>query len=197
MIEKSVIFGEENSYMNEIQQEKIDTVHDYIDNLVPKQQTKKEKPQQKKLSRSLSQNSQQGQTILELMGNTPLIKLSKIYNKPQVHVYAKQETFNPSGSVKDRAAYYMIKKAEENGKLVLEKRILEPTSGNTGIALAMIGAAKGYQVTLVMPACVSIERRRILEAYGAEVILTPGNEGTDGAIRKAHALFRENPKNYF
>jgi cysteine synthase B len=107
------------------------------------------------------------------------------------------EGANPSGSVKDRPAYYMIKKAEESGELTRDKIILEPTSGNTGIALAMIGAAKGYKVILTMPKCVSIERRRILEAFGTEIILTPGCDGTDGAIRKAHKLLEENPRIYF
>jgi len=107
------------------------------------------------------------------------------------------EGLNPGGSVKDRPALYMIKKAEEEGILTPEKTILEPTSGNTGIALAMIGAAKGYRVKLIMPDCVSEERRRILEALGAEVILTPGEKGTDGAIYLAHRLLAENPDLYF
>jgi len=136
-------------------------------------------------------------SVLDTIGNTPLVKLERMNKKSGVLFYAKLEACNPGGSVKDRPAYYMIKKAEKTGELSQGKIILEPTSGNTGIALAMIGARKGYQVTLVMPECVSIERRRILEALGAEVILTPGEEGTDGAIRKAHALLTNNPEKYF
>ena len=101
------------------------------------------------------------------------------------------------GSVKDRAAYYMIKKAEESGELTRGKVILEPTSGNTGIAIAMIGAAKGYKVKLCMPMCVSIERRRILEAFGAEVVLTEACAKTDGAIRMAHKILAEQPGQYY
>lgn len=132
-----------------------------------------------------------------MIGNTPLIELYKMNKKPNVRLFAKLESSNPGGSVKDRTAYYMIKKAEESGALSSEKIILEPTSGNTGISLAMIGAAKGYQVILVIPECVSMERRRILEAFGANIVLTPGCEGTDGAIRKAHELLNENPEKYF
>jgi len=138
-----------------------------------------------------------GFNIIDTIGNTPLIELSKVNKKPNVRLLAKLESSNPGGSVKDRAAFYMIKKAEETEILTPKKIILEPTSGNTGIALAMIGAAKGYKVTLVIPECVSIERRRILEAFGANIVLTPGCEGTDGAIRKAHTLLNENPENYF
>ena len=136
--------------------------------------------------------------ILSAIGNTPLIELTKINNHaPNVKLYAKLESANPGGSVKDRPALYMIKKAEESGELTKGKTILEPTSGNTGIALAMIGAAKGYQVTLVMPECVSIERRKILEAFGAHLIITQGCEKTDGAIRKAHELLQKEPEKYF
>ncbi|MBA3062592.1 MAG: cysteine synthase family protein [Atribacteria sp.] len=112
-------------------------------------------------------------------------------------MFGKLEGNNPGGSVKDRPAYYMLKKAEESGELIKGKTILEPTSGNTGIALAMIGAAKGYKVKLCMPECVSLERRRVIEAFGAETILTPGEEGTDGAIRKAHQLISEEPDKYY
>ena len=136
-------------------------------------------------------------SIISCIGNTPLLELKKINFNPEVKIFGKLEGSNPGGSVKDRPAYYMIKNAEETGKLTPKKTILEPTSGNTGIALAMIGAAKGYKVTLVMPSCVSSERQRILEAFGANVILTPGCDGTDGAIQKAHKLLRENPDNYF
>ena len=136
-------------------------------------------------------------SLLFAIGNTPLVELVNLRNNSKVKIFGKLEGCNPSGSVKDRPAYYMIKKAEESGELTKDKIILEPTSGNTGIALAMIGAAKGYQVTLVMPKCVSVERQRILEAFGAEIILTPGSDGTDGAILKAHKLLQDDPERYF
>lgn len=137
-------------------------------------------------------------SILSAIGNTPLVELNKIKNNNlKVKIFGKLESANPGGSVKDRPAYYMIKKAEESGILTKDKIILEPTSGNTGIALAMIGATKGYRVILVMPNCVSVERQRILEAYGAEIILTPGCDGTDGAIHKAHELLKKNPGKYY
>ncbi len=136
-------------------------------------------------------------SILSAIGNTPLVELTHVHDNSKVKIFGKLEGANPSGSVKDRPAYYMINKAEESGELTRDKIILEPTSGNTGIALAMIGAAKGYKVILTMPKCVSIERRRILEAFGTEIILTPGCDGTDGAIRKAHKLLEENPRIYF
>jgi len=110
---------------------------------------------------------------------------------------AKLEGNNPGGSVKDRIAYYMIKKAIESGELVLGKTILEPTSGNTGIALAMIGAAMGYRVKLTMPECVSLERQRAIEAFGAEIDLTAGHQSTDGAIIRAHQIVQENPDQYY
>jgi cysteine synthase B len=135
--------------------------------------------------------------ILSAIGNTPLIEFSNLNHNHKVRIFGKLEGCNPGGSVKDRPAYYMIKKAEESGELNNGKIILEPTSGNTGIALAMIGAAKGYQVTLCMPECVSMERRRVIEAYGAKAILTPAKEGTDGAIRKAYHLINENPGKYY
>jgi len=136
-------------------------------------------------------------SILSAIGNTPLVELTNLNNNLNVRIFGKLEGANPGGSVKDRPAYYMIKKAEELGELTRDKIILEPTSGNTGISLAMIGAAKGYHVALVMPECVSMERRRILEAFGAEVILTPGCDGTDGAIRRSHELLRDDPERYF
>lgn len=135
--------------------------------------------------------------ILSAIGNTPLVELKVLINSPTVRIFGKLEGCNPGGSVKDRPAYYMIQKAEEAGELTKGKIILEPTSGNTGIAVAMIGAAKGYPVTLVMPGCVSMERSRILEAFGAEVILTPAEEGTDGAIRKAHQIVHDEPDKYY
>lgn len=135
--------------------------------------------------------------ILSAIGNTPLVELKILNNGSPVRIFGKLEGCNPGGSIKDRPAYYMIKKAEEAGELTKGKVILEPTSGNTGIAIAMIGAAKGYPVTLVMPGCVSMERSRILEAFGAEVILTPAEEGTDGAIRKAHQIINDEPGKYY
>ncbi|MBA7715631.1 Cysteine synthase B [subsurface metagenome] len=137
-------------------------------------------------------------SILSAIGNTPLIELNNLNNKrPKVRILGKLEGSNPGGSVKDRPAYWMVKKAEESGRLTKGKIILEPTSGNTGIALAMIGAAKGYRVKLCMPECVSTERQRILEALSAEVVLTPAKEGTDGAIRKAHQLLEDESDKYY
>lgn len=137
-------------------------------------------------------------SLLEAIGNTPLIVLNNLNQNPnKVKILGKHESSNPGGSVKDRAAYFMLKKAEESGELTKDKIILEATSGNTGIALAMIGAAKGYPVKLVMPDCVSEERQRILEVYGAEILLSPGEEGTDGAIKRAYQLLSENPDKYY
>jgi cysteine synthase B len=134
--------------------------------------------------------------IIESIGNTPLIELNGMNPNPRVRLMAKLEGANPGGSVKDRPAYYMLKNAIDSGQLVPEKTILEPTSGNTGIALAMIGAALGYRVKLTMPECVSIERRRAIEAFGAEIELTPGPQSTDGAIIRAHQIFEEDPDKY-
>lgn len=137
-------------------------------------------------------------SILSAIGNTPLVELTNLNEKrPRVRIFGKIEGCNPGGSVKDRPAYYMIEKAEESGDLNREKIIIEPTSGNMGIALAMIGAAKGYRVKLFMPECVSTERRLTLEAFGAEVVLTPAREGTDGAIRRAHQTLNEEPECYY
>ena len=135
--------------------------------------------------------------LLSAIGSTPLVELNNLNGNSKVRIFGKLEGSNPGGSVKDRPAYYMLKKAEESGELTRGKTILEPTSGNTGIALAMIGAAKGYKVKLCMPECVSLERRRIIESFGAEAVLTPANEGTDGAIRKAHQLIAEEPGKYY
>src|SRR4030065_735837 len=112
-------------------------------------------------------------SIFHAIGNTPLVELRNLNGNPGVKILGKLEGSNPGGSVKDRPAYYMIIKAEESGKLTKDKTIVEPTSGNMGIALAMIGAAKGYRVKLFMPDCVSTERQRTLAALGAEVMLTP------------------------
>lgn len=135
--------------------------------------------------------------LLSAIGNTTLVKLVNLNGNPRVRVFGKLEGNNPGGSVKDRPAYYMIKKAEESGALNKEKTIVEPTSGNMGIALAMIGAAKGYRVKLYMPECVSIERQLILQAFGAEVVLTPAKEGVDGAISRAHQALNEEPAKHF
>ena len=116
-------------------------------------------------------------SILAGIGNTPMVELTSMNPNRRVRILCKLEGNNPGGSVKDRPAYYMIKEAEKSGQLTHDKIILEPTSGNTGIALAMIGAAKGYKVELCMPGCVSMERKGILEAYGATVILTPAQGG--------------------
>ena len=137
-------------------------------------------------------------SVLSSIGNTPLVELTNLNGKdPRVKIFAKLEGNNPGGSIKDRPAHYMIKAAEESGELANGKTILEPTSGNTGIALAMIGAATGHRVKLCMPACVSVERRAVLEALAAEVELTPASEGTDGAIRKAHRLVAQEPDRYY
>ncbi len=136
-------------------------------------------------------------SIFSAIGNTPLVELMHLNGGKGVRIFGKLEGCNPGGSVKDRPAYYMIKNAEQAGELTHEKVILEPTSGNTGIALAMIAAAKGYQIKLFMPECVSSERRIILQALGADVLLTPAKEGTDGAIRRAHELFEAEPGKYY
>jgi len=135
--------------------------------------------------------------LLSIIGNTPLIELSNINENPKVRILGKFEGANPGGSVKDRPAYYMVQKAEESGELTKDKIILEPTSGNTGIGLAMIAAAKGYSIKLLMPECVSTERQYILGAFGAEVILTPAKEGTDGAIKRAHQIIDNEPYKYY
>jgi S-sulfo-L-cysteine synthase (O-acetyl-L-serine-dependent) len=135
--------------------------------------------------------------ISRAIGNTPLVELKVLSSNPRVRILAKLEGNNPGGSVKDRPALFMLTGAERSGRLTRDRVILEPTSGNTGIALAMLGAARGYRVKLVMPACVSMERRRVLEAYGAELVLSPAGEATDGAIRLAHRILAEDPDRYF
>lgn len=136
-------------------------------------------------------------SVLDCIGNTPIVSLDRIKPSGNVRILAKLEGSNPGGSVKDRTALYMISDAEQKGQLSKESIILEATSGNTGIGLAMVGSAKGYKVKLVMPACVSLERRKILEAFGAELVLSPGDEGTDGAIRLAHRVYEEGRDIYF
>ncbi len=137
---------------------------------------------------------------LALIGNTPLLRLTKVeewLGKKGVEIYAKAEWFNPGGSVKDRPALWMIQDGERQGLLTPEKIILDSTSGNTGIAYALIGAVKGYRVKLVVPANASAERKRILASYGAEVIYSDPLKGSDGAIELAHKIYRQKPNAYF
>lgn len=133
-----------------------------------------------------------GTTILAQIGNTPLIRLRTMETENSAAIWAKLESANPGGSVKDRIALGMIEQAEADGLITPGATIVEPTSGNTGIGLALVGAVKGYQVVLVMPDSMSIERRQLLHAYGAKLILTPGSEGMAGAIAKAEQLSAEN-----
>ncbi|OAT84811.1 cysteine synthase A [Bacillus sp. MKU004] len=134
-------------------------------------------------------------SISELIGQTPIVKLNRLVDDNSADVYLKLEYMNPGSSVKDRIALAMIEEAEKAGKIKPGDSIVEPTSGNTGIGLAMVAAAKGYKSVLVMPDTMSIERRNLLRAYGAELVLTPGSEGMGGAIRKAEEL--SNEKGYF
>jgi cysteine synthase B len=139
-----------------------------------------------------------GQNILERIGDTPLLRLERMgADFPNARFYAKAEWFNPGGSVKDRAAYSMIREGERTGALKPGKIILDATSGNTGIAYAMVGAALGYRVKLCLPSSASPERKQILAAYGVEVVITPGDEGTDGAIRRVRKIYEEEPEKYF
>lgn len=133
--------------------------------------------------------------ILKLIGKTPLVQLNKIWTKKEVKIFAKLEGFNPGGSAKDRVAKYMIEDAEKRGVLTKDKILIEATSGNTGIGLAMIAAIKGYRFTALIPAGVSREKRKLLKAYGAKIVLTDKEGGTNYAIRVAKDLLRAN-KNY-
>jgi cysteine synthase B len=135
--------------------------------------------------------------LLEAIGHTPLVELMNVGARPGVHILCKLEGSNPGGSVKDRTALSMIAGAEERGELTPGEVILEPTSGNTGIAIAMIGAAKGYTVRLCMPECASAERVQILQGLGAELSLTPAKEGIDGAIHEAHRLVEQEPGRFY
>ena len=132
--------------------------------------------------------------VIELIGKTPVLKLKNMVDKNSADVYVKLEKFNPGGSVKDRAALGMIEKAEREGILKKGSVIVEPTSGNTGIGLAMIGRIKGYRVVIVMPETMSKERRDLIKAYGAELVLTEGSKGMKGAIEKANELVKEKGK---
>jgi cysteine synthase B len=135
--------------------------------------------------------------ILQSIGNTPLVRINRLNPNKNVSIYAKIEGGNPSGSIKDRMALKMIEQAEVSGKLIKGKTIIEPTSGNTGIALAMIGVVKGYSVEIIMSESVSIERRKMIKAFGAKVTLTDAKLGTDGAIIKARESVEKYPEKYF
>lgn len=137
------------------------------------------------------------ENILQSIGNTPLVKVHTLNPNRNVTILAKVEGFNPTGSIKDRIALKMIEQAEVEGTLVPGKTIIEPTSGNTGIGLAMIGVVKGYEVEIVMSSAVSAERVKTIRAFGAKVTLTDAKEGTDGAITRARELVRANPEKYF
>lgn len=136
------------------------------------------------------------ENLTELIGRTPLLRLNKVTKDLDAEILVKLESFNPGGSVKDRIGYNMIKDAEEKGLLTKDSVVIEPTSGNTGIALAFVTAAKGYRLILTMPDTFSIERRNLLKAYGAELVLTPGAEGMKGAINKAEELAKEIPNSF-
>lgn len=138
-----------------------------------------------------------GNNILDLIGNTPIVRINNLNQKSYVDIYAKLEGNNPGGSIKDRIALKMIEQAEREGELTHGKTIIEPTSGNTGIGLAMVGVVKGYNVEIVMNEAVSIERRKMIKAFGAKIVLTPAEMGTDGAIIEAHSRIKNNPEKYF
>ena len=132
-------------------------------------------------------------SVLDLIGNTPIVDVSQLSPNPKVRILAKLEGQNPAGSVKDRIALAMIDAAEADGTLSPGRTIIEPSSGNTGIALAMICRLKGYRLKIVLPESVTVERRQMLEAFGAEIIPSPGGEGSNGAVRMAQRLADENP----
>ena len=136
-------------------------------------------------------------TILDVIGNTPLVRINRLVQPGALQIYGKVESANPGGSVKERISLSMIEAGEASGELTKNKIVLEATSGNTGIGLAMVCAAKGYRCVLVMPESASVERRKIMQAYGAEILLTPAKRSTDGAIEKSYAMAREFPDRYF
>ena len=136
-------------------------------------------------------------SILWAIGNTPMVRINNMNTNPNVRLYAKLEGFNPTGSIKDRVALKMIEEAEVNGELTKDKIIIEATSGNTGIGLSMIGRVKGYKVQIVMSSAVSVERQKMIKAFGGEIVLTDAKLGTDGAIMKVRELISENPGKYF
>jgi cysteine synthase B len=139
-----------------------------------------------------------GSAVVERVGNTPLLRFERVGREfAPIEFYAKAEWYNPGGSVKDRPALSMIRAGEESGALRPGKTILDSTSGNTGIAYAMLGAALGYPVKLCLPSSASTERKQILHAYGAELVMTPGDEGSDGAIRRVRELYAAEPEKYF
>jgi cysteine synthase B len=135
--------------------------------------------------------------ICNLIGHTPLVRISNPNGSNGARIFGKLEGNNPGGSIKDRIAYYMVKKAEEQGLLTPDKILLEPTSGNTGIGLSMVAACKGYRCLLTLPACVSLERRNTLRAYGADLEITEACSGTDGAILRAHEIYDSAPDQYY
>lgn len=135
--------------------------------------------------------------ILDTIGHTPMVRINHLCPNPRVNIFAKLEGFNPTGSIKDRIAVNMIDAAEISGRLRPGKTIIEPTSGNTGIGLAVVGICRGYPVEIVMSEGVSVERRKIIRSYGAKVILTPAEQGTDGAIKLARRMVEANPDKYF
>ena len=134
------------------------------------------------------------ENVLDLIGNTPMVDVSVLSPNPRVRIVAKLESQNPFGSVKDRIAKQMIEQAEKDGSLLPGQTIMEPSSGNTGIALAAIARVKGHPIKILMPTSVSIERRQMLEVFGAEVILTPGEEGSNGAVKRAHEIAAQHPE---
>ncbi len=150
------------------------------------------------LSGECFSSPEESHALLDRIGNTPLLRLTRVGREfSNVEFYAKAEWFNPGGSVKDRPALWMVREGERSGLLRPGKIILDSTSGNTGIAYAVIGATLGYKVRLCLPDNASIERKRILKAYGAELVITPAADGSDGAIRRAQQIFSEDPEEYF
>jgi cysteine synthase B len=137
------------------------------------------------------------ENVIDMIGNTPMVRINKFSSNPNVSIYAKLEGMNPGGSIKDRIALKMIEQAVQEGKLTKAKTIIEPTSGNTGIALAMLGSVLGYQVQIVMSEAVSYERRKMIEAFGGTIVLTDKEKGTDGAIMKAREMVAHKPDKYF